>query len=238
MDIYIPTAGRSQQKTAELLDESGLDYTLVLTKGDNHPASTPNANILEARAERGIRAIRQFILEWAEGKFVMLDDDLRFYSRKSDGSFKKATPKSIRKMFEELDATLDIFAHAGITEKYMSQTRPRDRIYNARYYHILAYNKKLFPEPTPRFRCEVGEDHDMNLQLLLAGCDNCVLTEWANDDVSHAPGGCSLWRNHKIERQEAVHLGRLFPDIVKMKGKYIARINWKKAAGIGGCIYV
>ena len=231
MKIYIPTLNRpGRQRTAEALRESNVDYCLVLCDIDENKYDHPYI----VTDVYGIRATRQWIMDQAEDKFVMMDDDLRFHARRSDTKFEEATPNDVGLMVNTLDMMLDQYAHGGVTEKFMSHTKPRNYVENARYYHILGYNKAMFPEPRPTYRVEIGEDHDMCLQLLTTGRSNFVLTEWANDDKSHAEGGCNSWRNPELEVQEAKKLCELFPGLITHVDGPNIRISWKKAAAKGG----
>lgn len=242
MRIYIPTVARQdRQETAYLLKQNKIPYTIVTAAGqtgyhDEDVVWTPPH-------VKGIMATRNWILDThprfykGDLKLVLLDDDLMFYERSVDGSkFPKTT--NISRLLLVIEQMLENFAHGGVTEKFMSQTKPRNYIRNARYYHVLAYNLAKFPDPQPRARVLVGEDHDINLQLLTRGCPNFVLTEWANADRPYAKGGCSTWRNPALELQEADKLAALFPTIVRVvkfpDKPCRLRIQWTEAARIGG----
>lgn len=241
MKIYIPTAGRQErQETAYVLRLSGIPYTIVTPAGET--GHHDDDVVWTPPLIKGIMQTRNWILDFHrkaypdDPKLVMMDDDLVFYARNDDGK-KFLRTVALTDMMSALDRCLELFAHGGVTEKFMSQTKKRGYIRNARYYHILAYNLSMFPTPHPRARVEVGEDHDMNLQLLTSGRPNFVLTEWANSDKPYAPGGCAIWRNPALELLEARRLAQYFPTIVKVvefPGKPCRlRISWSEATRIG-----
>lgn len=243
MNIYIPTIGRrDNQKTAEMLAEAGIDFILVIPESEK---KIKGYTCLPCPA-KGIRATRQWILEQAKGKFIMMDDDLDFFIRSSDGKkFNRSTPKQVKMMCWSLEAMLKDYAHGGVLERFMAQTQPRKWKNNGKYLHVLCYNKNLFPNPHPKYELEVTEDMEMNLKLLTSGRPSCILTEYAADNVCYSTGGCNVWRTHKLEYQEHKKLEKMFPDLVKviiedpdklkknwnMKAQtnLKTRINWKKA---------
>jgi hypothetical protein len=234
MKIYIPTLNRpGRQKTADMLRAASIDYTLIVSDADPNLYRAP----FTLCPEWGIRATRQWILNTSDDpKVVMMDDDLRFYYRSTNGArFFAAEPNHVGLMVKALEMMLENYAHGGVCAKFMSNAHPRNYALNSKYYHILAYNRELFPVPVPQYRCEVGEDHDMNLQLLMAGKPNFVLSEWANDDKEHALGGCDTWRTLQMELDNGRMLAEYFPDIVRVVGRRV-HIKWKEAAKIGGCL--
>jgi hypothetical protein len=230
--IFIPTINRqARQRTAAILEDAQVDYELVVSTNDSAPDLYP-PDTLRTMA-KGIRETRQTILDFSDDpKVLMLDDDLRFYARLTNGKFVEAEPQQVAAMASAIDTFLDTFAHGGIAAKFMSNTSPRGHVENAKYYHVLAYNKTLMPDPAPTFRTEVGEDHDMNLQLLTRGYPNFVLTEYANDDKERASGGCQTWRTDELELAEAVRLRDFFPDFVTLNGRR-PKIAWKRAYAYG-----
>jgi hypothetical protein len=246
--IYIPTIGRrNKQKSAEALLDSDIDFELVISNREPRPRK----HFPYIRCpEKGIRATRQWIMDRARGKLIMLDDDLSFHIRSKDGkTFKICSPSQLKVMFRAIEEALDIYAHGGILERFMGQTQPRHMKSNSRYIHVLCYNKALFPTPMPKYRTEVGEDFEMNLHLLTLGRPNFVLTEYAAENIPYAPGGCNTWRTQGLELKETLKLEKLFPGLVRVvsdnpseieanwkeaaKMNLRTRINWKKAAQIG-----
>lgn len=253
LSIYIPTVGRAaKQKTALRLLAADIDFKLVVPTGTAGEYKkewgwAKGSTVLECPA-KGIRATRQWILEHeGRGKLAMLDDDLEFYARISASTnFRKCTAPDLRRMFYHAETMLSKFAHGGFAEKFMSQARPRGHQLNKRYFHILCYNTRLFPRPAPTYRTETGEDHDMNLQLLLAGKPGFLITDWAHADKAWAEGGCCTWRTKEVNEAACRKLAELFPGIVRLEEAkkdmvnhggtpFTMRINWRKAAEQGGC---
>ena len=228
MRIFIPTIGRvDRQKTARQLDKAGLPYTLVVPL-DHIDQYSGIENILGC-PDIGIRATRQFIMDMAgHGKVIQLDDDLTFYRRTDDGKrFYPIESEAVFEMFALINSFLNEYAHVGLVDKFMSQSQPRVMRHNGRFTHLLGYNMDLF-SIIPQYCVEVCEEHDYNLQLLMAGHPSCILTEYSKVETPRAPGGCNTWRHEQLEVEACKEMERLFPGIVSADGIKI-RVNWKKA---------
>jgi hypothetical protein len=187
----------------------------------------------------GIAAKREFIMHLRkEGKVIMFDDDLTFYQRSEDGTkFPRISPKDTEEMVSDIVELLDQYSMVGLTDKFMSQTKPRGLIECHRFNQILGFNRDLLPRPWPRFRVPHDEEHDVHLQLLTQGYKTAVLTEWSKSDKSGAPGGCSDWRNNDVLNVAHTQLMELWPTIVSIdikNEKPKARYNWREAKKIGG----
>lgn len=237
MNIYILSSGRpSRQITYNNLPKD-LKYNIIFVVPEKdmvqYLETHGDCNFIFHRKE-GIRATRQYVLDLTgDNKLVLLDDDLTFYIRQYAGNYIKNIKEDLHRLFDLVNEELDNYAHVGLCNKFMSQTQPRIRNVGLGYYQFLAYNKALFPKPAPRFRLEIGEEHDFHLQLRSRGLISSVLTEWAKSDVSHAPGGCEEWRTKALEITEHNRMADLWPGIVKVvptkkfSGTTI-RIAWKK----------
>lgn len=229
--LYIPTIGRvDKQITALVLKEAGIDYKLVVkTKADagNEPYIICKAS--------GIKATRQYILEKStEDKIIMLDDDLKFRKRiKDTGRFTKCEPKDIRKLLSLIEKLLDRHAHVGLVDEFMCNIRPPGFITIGRYTSLIAYNKKLFPKPWPKFRIEINEEHDFNLQLLNKGLRPAIITDYTKSTKFFADGGCNTWRTAEVEKTAHWDLAKLWPNFVSVvpnkynMSKVGIRFNWK-----------
>lgn len=238
MKIYIPTYKRpDRQITLQQLLDADIKCTLVLSKNDptlnkykRHCAGLAVANV------ETISAKRQWIMDFAEtSKIVMLDDDLTFYARRKDGGFDKATPQKLRAMFEWIEYALDEFAHAGIVDKFMSQSTPRSYVFDRRYNAVLAYNLRKFPRPKPIFRVPVSEEHDFHLQLATRGYRPIVSTEWSKNTSYYAEGGCADERSAKSEERGHRMFAANWPGLVSVVphktniSGLAVRVKWSKA---------
>jgi hypothetical protein len=75
--IFIPTKGRSgDQKTAELLQKAGVEYTLVVEPQEKHLYAGHNIVVLPEN-DKGLAYSRNYILSLNKGLFGMFDDDVK-----------------------------------------------------------------------------------------------------------------------------------------------------------------
>lgn len=194
----------------------------------------------------GVEHQRQAVLDSRlVGKIIMMDDDLKFYIRLIDGSrFVPAYNDDTEYMVAEIVRQLDTYAMVGLTDKFMSQTKPRHFVECQRFNQVLGINRDLLPDPWPTFRLRHDEEHDFHLQLLTRGHKTAVLTEYTKMDKFNAPGGCSDWRSDKVMQETHARLMELWPGIVsitqkpeqpgKPKQPDRARYNWRLAKDMGG----
>lgn len=185
----------------------------------------------------GIGPKRQHILTMqTSGKVIMLDDDLTFYRRASDGyKFIRMTPDESELMILEICKFLDKYPMVGVTDKFMSHTRPRGHVECARFNQILGINRNILPNPWPQFRIPHDEEHDFHLQLMTRGIRTAVLTEYSKSQMDDAPGGCNDWRNQAMYDETYRLLLEYWPGIVTIVNNR-ARYRWKEAMRIGGLL--
>ena len=176
-------------------------------------------------------------------KIMMLDDDIRFFVRERTlpalsgygehdeqkwqdeiyvdrdvARLRPAEPKdkSLDRMFKRVEDMLSVYAHGGISIRYMNQVWSREFRLNWRCLHALAYHV-----PTVRKHCKLGRvllnsDYDYALQLMKAGYENAVYYWGAQEDPLgfNAPGGVSLYRDKAKIIQSAEQLVKLHPGFV------------------------
>lgn len=238
MKIYIPSRKRpNRQPAAEACEAVGADFTIVCSA---HDETLPEyrarwgKRVVAVKAD-GICATRNAILKMAKGgKILMLDDDVRFYTRLKDGKFRKSKPADVKRIFDWFDKALIHNAHAGLTDKFMSQTKKRGVVEHGRYNQALGYNLDLWPRGV-KFRIPVNEEHDLHLQLATKGLPPLISNEFSKDAPYYAKGGCATWRTKQVEKQGMDDMLRLWPAYVKLvptktqiSGLAI-RVRWKRA---------
>jgi hypothetical protein len=243
MNIYIVSSGRPNRQITldNLRDLSNYPVHLVVPEKERkaYIEANPTHGSWIFHDKFGIKDTRQFVLNYAinsgQTKFIMLDDDLTFYGRTPENKFVKCQEFETKILFSQIFEKLNDYAHGSVCDKFMSQMQPRDCIYNSRYNQIMCYNLDLFPNPIPKFRMEVGEEQDFNLQLLSKGKQSFIFTEWAKSSTPYSSGGCSEWRTAEVERTAHQGLVDQWPGIVSLKpnkntiSKTSLSIKWKKA---------
>lgn len=253
VEIYIPSRSRSSRSlTLEALTHGGLaERASLVVPFAQATAYLPLARrhkvkqILRCK-EDGIAATRQLCGERAENKFIMFDDDLRFYTRIDRTA--NAEAKGLRMLNNmELKAALvlvsrllDLYAHVAISAREGNNRLPLPWVTNSRPLRVLAYRKAEF------LACEHGrvavmEDFDVTLQLIGMGYQNCVISEYAQDQPgTQVQGGCMDYRTKELHEKNVRLMAKLHPDIVKLRQKenktggdfgsrLEATIYWEKA---------
>ena len=250
MILYIPTYGRThQQVTLNTIPEI-IRKLVVLVVYESEKDSFPGVNVMVVPPEvKGIAAKRQFIMENHDSaKFgphvVMLDDDLRFFTRRKDDptKFEKATDDDIIDMFNDIGTQLLEFAHVGVLGREGGNRVTDQYVYNTRMMRVLAYDANIFRRLGIDFKRGGNMcDFDTTLQLLRLGYANCVCCDWVQDQgTSNAPGGCSLTRTPEVQTTDAQRLHDNHPQFVKLVTKTTktawggqertdVQVQWKKA---------
>lgn len=247
MEVYIHSAGRhAEQPTYKALRLAGVDPVLVVQKAEAkaYAAAWPDARMLVLPPKiKTLSPTRQWLLEQAVGKFVLMDDDLRFFVRRDDDitKFQPATGKDVKAMLKAIDKALNGFAHVGLCAREGGNRMTEDA-QCTRMMRVLAYNAEDVRRAGARFdRLPTKQDFDMTLQMLRAGYPNLVLHRYCHDQGgSQAAGGCSTYRTEEMMVESANGLARLHPAFVTVVQKETktawgggvrtdVRIAWKKA---------
>jgi hypothetical protein len=93
--IFIPTKGRSgNQKTAALLQKTGIEYTLVIEPQEKHLYPGHNTVVLPEN-DKGLAYSRNYILSLNKGLFGMFDDDVKDFGIVENKRCKTAPEKLI-----------------------------------------------------------------------------------------------------------------------------------------------
>lgn len=247
MKIYIPTRGRAtKQITLSKLPEIARANTYLVVPKDEARAYAYPRLMITPREIQGISQVRQWILENAEtDKIAILDDDIRFKTRNGrtrNGAWKYATaqPDEIKQLFYLAENLLDNFGHGGIVHPQEGWSTDQPLAFNQRCYDAAFYNLKTI-NGSASFRLPLMEDFDFTLQLLSNGLPNFQIVDFAIDSgATNTAGGCSLYRDAKMQSNSANQLAALhsnFVTVVTKKTKASwgggartdVRVAWSKA---------
>lgn len=251
MIIYIPTRGRAHDQVtlSYFPEDMRKDVVLVIDDDEEHlyEGKYDCKFMVIPSTIKGISGKRKYIHENStDPKIVMLDDDLRFYIRKSptDWHLRYMEPDEYPALFGLLDKWLDDYAHVGISAREGNNRVEHLSVENTRYMRVLGYNLDMF-EGVELARTEVMEDFDINLQLLRQGKASKISYYYAQGQKSsNAAGGCSEWRTDEVQTKGAELLHSLHPDFVKIVEKETktawgggvrkgVNVQWKRAYNSG-----
>lgn len=248
MNLYIPSSGRAaEQYTLRQLSPEWREKTIIVVPEaelDEYHKWNGDIKIMGC-PHRGIGPTRQFIIHAAyPGKVVMMDDDLRFFCRRTDNrtKFCDAYEADVDKMLKEIEHQLQFYAAVGVCPREGGNRYP-DRYYdNVRLLRVLAYDTTVLATHDIDFRTvPVMEDFLVSLSLLTRGYGNVMLSDWChNQRGSNDRGGCSQYRTMDMQRDAALMLKQYFPDFVTVVTKNTktawggqertdVKIQWKKA---------
>lgn len=267
MRIYIPTIGRiNKQLTVERLTPKLCEkYRVSLVTSPDEArvlreATEGKGVVVLSSSAKGIADTRQWILDYHKresdtkdpGVVLMLDDDLPTWRQRSDcvnskgeTPYTKATTKEIEKGLDAFAKLMKKYAHGSIGHALFCQVSPELK-YNSRMLRALAYNVNLIPKGT-KFRLQVMEDFDMELQLLTQGFPSVTYNGIVQDQhQNNSAGGCSGYRTLEVQAAAAHRLKELWPELVTVVTRAPARewigmggertdvrVNWSRAAKLG-----
>jgi hypothetical protein len=253
MQIYIPSINRVHEQPTLLQIPPKVPVTLVVPERQvkeyrekwtwagnvtvlGHPTHFDN-----------IGKVRHYILEVAyPNDVLMLDDDLIFFHRRLDerDKFEEATEEQIHEMLDDCKVILESYGHMAIATREGGNRFTELYNHNTRGLRALGYKTSILRDEGINFgRLPVMEDFDVTLQLLRKGYANRILN-WMVHNQAHgsgAAGGCSTYRDLKMQEEAAHALKKLHPEFVTVVEKTTktawggnatrtdVRIQWKKA---------
>jgi hypothetical protein len=240
--IYIPTLGRVRNQITVKWLGAWLQSTVLVAHPDEVRALQDQGfSAVACPAQgHGIAAVRQWILDNAGDRFIMLDDDFKFANRRADdpGKFEKCL--DISSAIAKLVAMLDATPLVGLAHRSGANRLEHPVKYDTRVHGAIGVNAVLARQHGWRFdRLRYMEDFDFTLQVLTTGYSTAVYTDTVYDQgQSNAAGGCSLTRTSEGQAQAALDLALEWPglvQIVRKKGEGMwgertdVRISWAKA---------
>ena len=237
MQIVMFTSGRAGKSlTPDRLPPSiaGQLWTLVPYGQGKAYNDAGHGNVQETpEGVTGIAKRRQWCLEQlaTTDKVVMLDDDLRFDTRRTDdlSKFIVSTPQEVEELFVDIDNQLNKYKHLGVMTReggnfhgeagqYIEVGRAT-RVHGLRVQDVRALGCRFD-------RLPLMEDMDMTLQLLRLGHPNVIVNYMVQGQgMSNAPGGCSVYRTPDLQAQAANGLAELHRPHVKTVEREV-KSNW------------
>lgn len=227
-DVFVVSRSRSDRSdTLESLGDSAHSVTLVVP--------TEQVDVYKTLAGRygcrlvgcphdGIARTREYCGRAAKtDRFLMLDDDLKFFRRTSPTDYRLRTPTElgddVAGMLYAVSRALDRYAHVAVSAREGNNRLPYPGAECSRPLRALAYRTDEF------LRCEHGrvrvmEDFDVTLQMIRRGLKNFVLSYWSQDQKqTQAAGGCSDYRTLELHEAEVRRFAVLHEGFVRLRDK-------------------
>lgn len=251
-EIFMPSAGRPhRQHTLENLPQS-LRSRVVLVVQEHedldYDSVAERYGVKEMKVlPEGITTLsptyEKIICGYATAdKFFIVDDDLTFSYRADEdlGDVKltrcNGDAEKLEEMIRLLVNRLDDFAHVGLSARSgnnhtaPSEDGPPTWSENTRAMCFTGYRREAMKD-VKHNRVKCRDDFDRHLQLMRLGYANSVLYTYAYDQVggSNSEGGCSVYRDADMLRQEAEKLRDLHPEFVSVVERK-TKSDW----GVGG----
>ena len=238
--VYIPSMGRADKRlslgpAAQMPEDWLVNYVVPPAEEAKYRSALAarglsRVGVMAAHDVSGIANTRLFIGKFAkrvgQPKFVMMDDDIKFYVRKSPDAFnlRYTKPEEVGEALTWIEISLDDHAHVSLSAREGNNRadageRVALTVNNTRTLRVLAYRTEEFLA-TEHGRVPVMEDFDVNLQLLRRGLSNAVSFWWAQGQrQTNEAGGCSTYRTHELHEAAARKLADLHPGFVRLRQK-------------------
>ena len=230
--IYIPTLGRvDKQVTIRNIPSDWLPKTrLVVMPEEYEELKSKYGDCVIVCPNRGLSPTRQWIIDTCPSRYViMIDDDVTFYKRHEGIRLRRATTEETSELFYLMLTYLKSgIAAVGISPRHTNRyVYPDDYKDIGKMYGVYAIDTEIIRKHGITFRLPLMEDYDITLCLLEAGYKNRIIYNYAwNQPASGAEGGCSLFRNQKLQKECAEQLAKLHPESVNVVIKKTA-YSWK-----------
>lgn len=255
---YITTRGRvGRQRTLECIPTSVRKIVRLVVDEDEfseHKKKYSGVKILRFPkiGFGGLSDKRQWCLEHAihnAYRFMfLLDDDLIIKKREPKSmKIRRATPREVRMMFDQLVEWLYNYPNVGISQQEGNNHFPQPWGMCAKVIRFIGFDVDVIAKHDLRFdEFKLMSDYDMILSLIELGYNNIVWYDYANEQrSSNEAGGCSIYRTPELLAEVAHAMAAKHPtiNVVKMKTskpwpgfdsneRIDVRIGWKKAFGI------
>lgn len=229
MDLFVVSRSRFEKSdTLEYLAEAAKDVKLVVPtdqlKQYKTLAKKYNCELVGC-PDKGIALTRKFCgIHTTKPKFLMLDDDLKFYRRISPTDtrlryLRDLEGATITQMLSLVSEKLSEFSHVAISAREGNNRLPYEGVTCNRPLRALAYVTKEF-NALEHGRVKIMEDFDVTLQLLKAGHPNFIIAEWSQGQLSTGEaGGCSDYRTLELHNNEVAKMEELHRPFIKLRQK-------------------
>jgi hypothetical protein len=218
MKIFVLTRGRptEMQTTASALSGAGLEFTFARTRGDDTPVSVAGGSTEWFDCKTAAHK-RQAIYD-SNQMFIMLDDDLKFYSV-VDGRPRAASGRDVADLISYAAHLMQSNGLVGLADRLWIVNKPRPYVRSpTKVYHFFGINKLLLSGKERFDRFPGHSDIDFSLQVLTSGASVVAITKFCYTDLGQGtrPGGASIWRTTEENDRLRRMLRKTWPGIIEI----------------------
>jgi len=213
---------------------------------------------LQGTSNSSMGSIRQWLVEYMDKPFIMMDDDIRFYKRTAPGnrSLIKTPPDRLDRLIVLIVFLLRSgYAHVTVNlrSNFVYFDSKDSYTWNTHPHGVIGINPVVMRHHNIRYRLKLHEDIDVALQLLRAGYAMPNIVDFASmpaTGYNEVAGGCDF-RSAELFYTEAEKLLQFHRDFITPKVplqdhtpediytnyRHLFRIQWKKALRSSGIIH-
>ena len=232
--VFIPSKGRPNCLTAKLMDDSHINYTLVVEPqdADAYAEAYPHADFLILpENDAGMWYARQFVLEHCRQEgltwYWLIDDDIKRFTHNNETS----TPRAALSYAEGLTNGYSRLAMVGIDFHQFAWSQKREYSVNKRVAVVVLTNTTVDANHRPEV--PLKGDLDFQLQCLDAGWSTITVHTYAMDTPamgSTKTGGLSDFYKDNAHVEAAKYLVDFWQPYTKIVEKPLGddvKVDWK-----------
>lgn len=238
--VFVVSKSRPDQKLYSLLDESHIDWTVVVEPQDEDAYRKVAANrsvMVLPENNRGICYVRQYLLEHARKKglvwYWMLDDDITNFYYSGQVVTARYALSSAEKLINQLWNEKNIpVAQAALEYSQYSWSAKSDYALNSYCDVAVIINSVASFGCNYREEAHMKEDRDFTLQILSNGGFTCRLRKIGFSCPKNGSNKGGLYDEYKAGKEEnaSKQLASLWPNVVSLQtksdGRKDAKIDW------------
>jgi len=169
--IYIPSKGRAENcKTAEILEEEGLDFKLVVEPQDSEEYSKRFGKVrcvVMDKNDQGVAYVRNWIKTYSkahgEDHHWQIDDNIGWFKVREKGKNLKSSASKCLSKVEEFYDSFENIGIAGLAHTAFAFAYKVDFGVNKQVYSCVLIRNDL----AIKWRPDTVEDTDYSLQVLM-----------------------------------------------------------------------
>lgn len=232
--VYVPSKGRPDSKTADLLSASKLPFKMVVEPQEAKQYKNFDCLVLPEN-NRGIAYVRNWIQENATTEWYwMLDDDITaFYQTVSRKNVKVEASRALEGSFN-LFGHLPSVGQASLEYQQFAWSATKTIKFNGYCDVCVCIHRQRTYRCMYRDYVNLKEDRDFTLQVLSSGYRTARVCKFSFAAPKNGSNEGGLKREYDTQGKEALaskRMAELWPGIctpvTKKDGRQDVKINWR-----------